>query len=287
MLCTVCDQSSDRGAKHIHCAKRSSAALRSAVNFEEKMEGIDVEQLPVSSESCERVLCERGSASVENGVAARVRRDSKNALEQRSNALACGEEAMVRICLLGKVVRVYGEWFALCSYCAAVIKVTPMHRFGGELCCKRCDAEMLGMPAPKINKQDLATFCRFCGRENSGPSVWRTIKAPLDVSRRNSARPPPLRSVTYCSTHFRPWLVGAHRVMPTRIILSHIAHGAKPVFQSSSSRLDSAGDLGFDDDEKEVKRRGKRGKRAVAGVEGMKKNGGGDGGSGGGSGAAV
>lgn len=34
----------------------------------------------------------------------------------------------------------------------------------------------------------------------------------------------------YCPTHYRGWLGNAHRVLDTRVILSHIAHNAKPVF---------------------------------------------------------
>lgn len=266
MMCTVCD-GSERGTTHIRCAKRSSAALRSAVSFEERMENVEVETLNPSASACERVLCERGT-SAESGVAARVRRDAKNALEQRASALACGEQAMLRVNMLGRAVRVYNEWFALCSFCGCALKVTSLHRFGGEICCKRCDAAMLGFDVTVPEKKDESTFCRFCGRENAGTSVWKTIKAPLDSGGRNASVPPPLRTVTYCSLHWRPWLTGAHRVLQTRVILSHIAHGAKPVFNSAQSRKHGMGDLGFEE-ENDTGAKGKRkGKRKPRGAEG-------------------
>ncbi len=179
---------------HIHCAKRSSAALRSAISFEEKMEHVQVEMLDVSADACERVLCQRGSSS-ESGVAARIRRDAKSALEQRAVALACGEQAMLRINLLGKAVRIYGEWFALCSFCGSMVNITPLHRVAGEICCKRCDAGMLDFEEFTACKPDEVTFCRYCGRQNTGNSSWKVVKAPLDCSARNAEIPPPLRTV--------------------------------------------------------------------------------------------
>ena len=35
--------------------------------------------------------------------------------------------------------------------------------------------------------------------------------------------------------HFRGWVVGAHRVLPTREIVAHLAHNAKPIFPGSDS----------------------------------------------------
>lgn len=196
MIATVCETCGidERGSTHIRCAKRSSAALRSAVSFEEKMQNVEIETLDPSADACERVLCQRGASS-ESGIAARIRRDAKNALEQRATALACGEQPTLRINLLGKAVRIYGEWFALCSFCGACIKVTPLHRFGGEICCKRCDAKMLGFDVEERSPASPEVFCRYCGKQNNGASVWKVIKAPLDTGGRNANTPPPLRTV--------------------------------------------------------------------------------------------
>lgn len=40
--------------------------------------------------------------------------------------------------------------------------------------------------------------------------------------------------VWYCPSHTRAWVVTAHRVLETRVILTHIAHNAKPVFGALS-----------------------------------------------------
>lgn len=68
-----------------------------------------------------------------------------------------------------------------------------------------------------------------------------------------------MRTAAYCPKHWRPWLAGAHRVMPTRIILSHIAHNAKPIYSTGGNR--SAAELGFDAPAKERKRRRGKGPR--------------------------
>ena len=64
-----------------------------------------------------------------------------------------------------------------------------------------------------------------------------------------------MRSVIYCPKHWRSWLAGAHRVLPTRVILSHIAHNAKPIHSTGAGASRSAAELGFDAPVKARKRR--------------------------------
>lgn len=63
-----------------------------------------------------------------------------------------------------------------------------------------------------------------------------------------------MRTVAYCAKHFRSWVPGAHRVLPTRIILSHIAHNAKPIYSSGSATSRTAAELGFEAPAKSRKR---------------------------------
>ena len=202
-----------------------------------------------------------GAASGDSGVSARVRRDAKNALEQRASALACGEVPMLAIPIVGRAIRLWGEWYALCSLCGAMLRVAPQNRFGGEICCMRCDAKMLGAE-PEVAAPGAAAqsrVCRFCGKVCSGAerARWKTIKAPMDVAGPNATLPPPLRTVTYCPGHWRSWLTSAHRTMATRIILSHLAHNAKPVFGAETSRKHKDTDLGFETPPQRKKRRRK------------------------------
>lgn len=256
MLCTVC-RGPEAGATHIRCAKRSSAALRTAVTFEETMAAKQVEAMDTNAPAVRILLGEgqRGDASTsESGVAARIRRDAKNALEQRAVALACGEQPMLCVPIVGRAVRLWNDWYALCSLCGAMLRVGPQNRYGGEICCCKCDAQMLGLPPPAPAER-AAAVCRYCTSEDTvrSASRWKTVKAPLDLAGENAKLPPPLRTVTYCPQHWRPWLAAAHRVLPTRIILSHVAHNAKPIFSNDKGR--TADELGYNTPEGGRKRR--------------------------------
>lgn len=232
MLCT---QSNDES--HLRCAKRSSAALRTAVAFEEEMKVRRIEDSPLDLPNIEAMFANQQSADA--GIAARVRRDSKNAFEQRPVALACGEQPLFVVPILGRAVRIWNEWYSLCTVCGAMFRVFPNNRFGGDLCCLRCDTDMLIGPEdptqlkPSNVNTSLKEFkCRFCDKvdpQRQG-ARWKEVKAPRDESDRNKLLPPPLRIVFYCPQHFRSWVVQAHRVLSTRVILSHLAINAKPIY---------------------------------------------------------
>ena len=108
------------------------------------------------------------------------------------------------------------------------------------------------MQTEKVEKKKVESLvCRYCGTVDpqNGGVAWKTMKSPLDTSGINDGLPPPLRTVSYCPLHQRSWLAAAHRSLPTRIILSHIALNAKPVaglFESTkysnlTKRIESLG----------------------------------------------
>jgi hypothetical protein len=259
MLCTECD-GEERGQTHILCAKRSSAALRTALTTEETMVNGEIEQLDINFGAVEEILSEGrigNSGSTEDpggGLAARIRRDAKTALEQRDRAYACGEQKTLKIPIVGRAIRVFGEWYAVCSLCGAMLRVLPMHRYGAEICCCKCDAQMLGLPPPSVTEKKNPV-CRFCNAVDSErkSTRWKMVKAPLDISGENAKLPPTLRQVFYCPKHYRPWITTAHRVLQTRIILSHIAHNAKPIHSTAVQR--TAEELGFEDTAKKKRKR--------------------------------
>lgn len=262
MLCTECTDGLER-VTHVRCAKRSSAALRTALTFEENMALDDVESKEVDVTSVRALLGEAGTPGVgDTGVAARVRRDAKNALEQRAVATACGELPMLSVPLLGRAVRLWNNWYAMCSLCGAMLRVLPEHRFGGEICCGRCEPTMLGLKPPAPSER-LAAVCRYCSAADTvrSASRWKVVKAPLDTAGENSTLPPPLRTCYYCPAHWRTWLPAAHRVLQTKLILSHIAHNAKPIFTAEKERVRTADELGYAAPVQGKKRR--RGKKAM------------------------
>ena len=201
MLCMSC-RGADAGTVHIRCAKRSSAALRTAVNFEEEMGSQQVEACARDAPAVAKLLRQpktTGAGNSDSGVAARVRRDAKNALEQRAVATACGEEPMISIPAVGRALRLWNEWYALCSYCGVFVRLQPHLRCGTEVCCLRCDADMLGVAAAgagagagadgggaRRGAAAAGPICRFCGKVDPGGAGarWKMV-------RRRSTSPAP------------------------------------------------------------------------------------------------
>ena len=280
---------------HMRCAKRSSAALRTAVALEDKANLAEVDTRDVD-DAANGLLTDLRPASVmaalrgrpsggdsdgggggggdgggggggehagerdEAGPSvdgretasevAKLRRDIKNCYEQHPKAIACGEVPLVRIPVLGRAVRLFDEWHALCSFCGCLARITPASRFRGDPCCMRCDFSMLyGKEAAKAAQALLpkppAPSCRYCGKQQTeGASTrWKSVPAPADTGGRNAAVPPPLRVVYYCPTHWRSWLVNAHKELPTNIIFAHILQKARPMFgaERGSERGGSGG----------------------------------------------
>ena len=246
-------------AGHMRCAKRSSAALRTAVALEASAEQLELEQLePVASPllpqdlrpativatMCTRQATGRASASASasalrdsSSEVAKFRRDLKSCFEQSQRATSCGDVPLVRVPLLGRAIRVFGSWYALCSTCGALARVTPSSRFRDEICCLRCDFAMLaGKHAASEMRAALpkpaAPACRYCGKlepENGAGMKWRCIPAPADTGGRNAFVPPPLRNVWYCPSHYRSWLLNAHKTISTADIFAHLINKARPI----------------------------------------------------------
>ena len=263
------------GAGHMRCAKRSSAALRTAVGLETEARALAVEALPAGShggnggnnnggeeeddddgggddkkdDAVQQQLLPRdlrpatvatsgicsnattaataataatatgaATATTATGAAsaafsafsasaasepasdvARLRRDVKNCLEQTPRALACGDAPLVRISVLGRAVRVFGDWVAICAYCGALAKLTPDSRFRADPCCMRCDFAMLRSKAAERAlmaqvPRPPPPRCRYCGKqETPGATAFKEVPAPADTGGRNAIVPPPLR----------------------------------------------------------------------------------------------
>ena len=260
--CTTC-------AGHMRCAKRSSAALRTAVALEASAEQLELEQLdPVASPllphdlrpaTIVATMCapksgsggpKKKNASTSSSASAsasalrdsssevaKFRRDLKSCFEQSQRATSCGDVPLVCVPILGRVIRVFGSWYALCSMCGALARVSPSSRFRDEICCLRCDFAMLaGKDAASEMRAALpkpaAPACRYCGKlepENGAGMKWRCIPAPADTGGRNAFVPPPLRNVWYCPSHYRSWLVNAHKTMSTADIFAHLLNKARPI----------------------------------------------------------
>lgn len=278
---------------HLRCAKRSSTSLKSAVAFEEEMCNIMPEAMEVKEDAFAAAMVV-GPAGAGNGVCARVRRDAKSAFEQREYSVACGAEPMLSVPLLGKAVRLWDSWYALCSFCGCFARVSPKNRFEAEICCLRCDYDMLNRnnvaEKAAVVKGTGAPSCRFCGKVRYSPcppshthhppflaslsnstrhvcsqvdpqrsgARWKLVKSPMDTSGRNATLPPPLRYVHFCPAHFRSWIPVCAKTMQTRVILSHIVYGAKPTYDVKTDPHPED-----DDFKRPSKSSGKKRKRSV------------------------
>jgi len=232
------------------CAKRATTSVRNAMSTAARMgkhppECVDVEEGAIRSTLLRR--------NVEVAACGRMRRNVKTAFEFVDETALCGNVPMLVVPLLGSLARINGTWMTLCTVCGCAVRVNPSNRYADSIACMRCDASMLcanGDGATlqvDAKKRDSQKICRFCGAvdpERTGVR-WRKYEAPHDIAGPNGLLPQPLRTVHYCPRHARPWLQSAHRVLQTRAILAHIAHGAKPVIGTSSETTERQSDMNY------------------------------------------
>jgi hypothetical protein len=242
----------------MHCAKRQSSSSRGAQEAELSMKQQRVEMEPLATEDIYSLfsgakICDKKEAGE---TALQLRRDCRVAFEQAPSLGTCNDSRMASILILGRAIRIFGSWYTLCTRCAAPMQlVFGSTWYGSDICCMRCgktrdcdrdsdggDADADADPDPDAdpcNGNSPFTQCRFCGvARSTGGLGWRTLHAPLDVAGPNADIPVSLRSVHYCRSHYRPWLIAAHLTLETRIIISHITHDAKPIFSEEREKKD-------------------------------------------------
>jgi len=243
----------------IRCARRSSAALRTAILKDSEAIKHRIECIPVDYESIQKSMRSNGDVS----HAARLRRDLRTCGEQHANALACGDRQLVRVSLLGRVVRLNGRFYSLCSFCGSILQVNQMKRFKGDLCCCRCDSSMVGddktpmaqatrvavevddsskRAKPFVFSQIVASkrmCCRFCNKPpptSSTATIFKILRTPNDGGGHNASLPPPLRIIALCTSHWRPWIESALNTMSMQSIFAHISSKCTPVFGADLGR---------------------------------------------------
>ena len=222
---------------HMRCAKRSSTSMKTSIAMSDNTAADFTDDKQCNTNFVQSMLDDK-STSCGAGTSARMRMDCKSTLEQRACATACGNDCMLTIPLLGKAVRLWQNWYALCAFCGCCVRFRPSNKYHSQICCMRCDFNMLNRNAVSDNSKNAGSKstdvpkCLYCGRSDPQRSGvrWRTVKAPLDRSGKNLNLPPPLRMVHFCPKHFRSWIPGCMKTMESRVILSHIIYGARPCF---------------------------------------------------------
>lgn len=217
---------------HMRCAKRSSAALRTALQLEE-------------DSRCASEKQQNSTSIVQfdtNGMVSRLRRDVKAVYDQVGAAKACGDQPLVCVPVVGRVISVFNQFYALCSYCGGLCNVEQSNRYGSEICCMRCDFKMLhrDKPPPIVPTTDcIPVKCRYCGREDlktANGNRFKMVAAPHDAVGHNESLPRPLRWVAFCNAHWRPWLGSALDVMNMREVFSHISSRCRPIFAAAGGQ---------------------------------------------------
>ena len=168
---------------HLRCAKRCSASMRAAVAFEEEMQARELEGDCLDCAAVEAAISE-GNGGGGSVTSTRARRDAKVTQEQRSRATLCGSEDMLCIPIVGKAVRIWGEWFALCSFCGAFVRFHPCNRVGSEVCCLRCDPKMLFRK--EKHEKAAASAAPTCHRRARSRRACRRIARRCSSRRRLS-----------------------------------------------------------------------------------------------------
>ena len=127
---------------------------------------------------------------------------------------------------LGRAIRIFGGWYALCSMCGTLARVSPASRFRGEICCLRCDFAMLaGKAAAEEMRSALPKppppVCRFCHKVGAGERRGHEVAARRGAgghgrAQRVRARPRCARSTTARRTTGPGWLPRTRPCRPRR-----------------------------------------------------------------------
>jgi hypothetical protein len=257
------------GARELFCSQRSSAALKSAIAAQRQAQErrVDEDMLDVAEEQvwaleqaeqqqqqeqeqdapspqAARDADADADASAQSVlhmahdgyVASRMRRDCHRAVEQRQTSRICGEEPLLVASLLGRAVRIFGRWHALCSVCGNFVKVDYRHCVSADVCCLVCSVPKGCAPvappladAPDAPATAGGNKCRFCdAREPMRGNSFAQYHSPHDQSGDNASLDPSVRSTRWCTRHDRRWLRRSLLTMPTPLIIAHIISQTAP-----------------------------------------------------------
>jgi hypothetical protein len=215
---------------HLRCSKRPSAAIKNAMQMEEDSRCMSCSRQQVST------AVVRFDA---NSTISKMRRDAKTVYDQNGAALSCVGQPLVVVPVVARAVKVFNTFYSICAYCGCICTVEERHRYGSEICCTRCDFQMLyplKTPPPKSDIDATVVKCRYCGRERAESASggrFKIEKSPLDTAAHNKSLPPPLRWCAFCPMHWRPWLQSSLTVMETAEVFSHIAGQCRPIFAAA------------------------------------------------------
>lgn len=226
----------------LRCARRASSAARKARQLaRDRAQAAACASHATAATAWELAppmeLDDFAGAQPTNENAAKARVESRVAMLQRARLTDCGDQPMLCVPLVGRAVRVWDRWYALCTLCAAPFEIVSFSamRVGDALCCMRCDAASLRR-ADAERPTDAAAerlACAACGcrqpsARSAASSRWRVVAAPLDTSPANARLRPADRTLAYCPKHAVHWLAAAHRQHRSTVVFAHLMRGVCP-----------------------------------------------------------
>lgn len=226
--CITCAQDNT----NVRCAKRISAAIRTAISAEQFASTHAIDQYEQTLEDDLEAALVTPLNRVEEG---HLRRDARRTYEQLRVSTVCGENALLRINLLGKLVRVYNTWYALCCFCGGLISnVDARTSVNGLPACMRCgDLKKFDKKDKRKTQESDGFFCRFC-RYHKNDLV--ALASPFDDQFDNKDVPQALRVTFWCAKHRPPWLqeallagyVDDSKALPMSEIIARIGQHVPP-----------------------------------------------------------
>jgi len=174
--------SSDK--KCLYCARRSSAAFRSAYAAEQRASSTRIDEVIVTS-CTQQKDCEEGEVEpleIDSAVLSKMKRDCRKVIDQRSRATPCGGSEMLAIPLVGKMVRLMDSWFTLCCFCGCCVESTPARKQGACVACNICRFD-----ACRVGSLSVNTKCKNL-HEISERMLRRTVEnaSPFSLTIKNA-----------------------------------------------------------------------------------------------------
>jgi len=186
---------------NVRCAKRLSAATRTAINAEEfaSTNAIDRQN---KSWDYELDNYFKNNHNMKKSDLQYMRRDSRRTYEQTRLSKLCGENKLVTIDLIGKLVKIYNTWYTLCCYCGGLISnVNSRTTVDGKPSCMRC-GHLIYIKKTKKVAAPIEHCCRYCHIRKTDLIPYFS---PFD-EKYNPDVPPELRVTFWCSKHRPSWL---------------------------------------------------------------------------------
>lgn len=160
------------GVCGLRCARRLSAShkIMEACEAEMTLKCVDSK---ACDDSAVRSMLTDAAFQRPTGTLPKLRRDSKACMDQLKTHSSCGSQNLLKVPILGKAVRLWGNWYTLCSFCGCFVHFKSYNKYHSDICCLKCDYKMLNRNKKDAIAKACTTTpqCRFCGKVRLCPRL--------------------------------------------------------------------------------------------------------------------